>query len=198
MLKVWNKYFLELCSLPGKLATEALFPKIEVKGVGAFNFFTPISQWTGGKPQGNIQLVNQYYYFIRHRGKIIKTINILNQESSQQAFILAKKNLYGYCKENNLLRNEYRYCEDDDGPYLEVTASNTTFTCDVESIPIVEEFLWRHITRDDIIFTEIINENKSESIYFHRMIIDIHGKPEKVIHRDGNKRNNRKHNLIII
>ena len=159
--------------------------------------FSPTkSEWSGGKPQGNIQLVSQYY-FVRYSGKLIKSIKISNEESSNKAFILAQKTLYAYCKENSLLRNEYRYCDDLDGMYLEVTAGNTTFACDPESLPIVEEYIWRLISRKDIIFTEIEHETKTESIYFHRLIMGVHGKTCKVFHRDGNKLNNRKFNLII-
>ena len=72
---------------------------------------------------------------------MIKSIKILNEENSQKAFALAKKILYAYCKENHLLRNEYRFCEDFDGIYIEITAGKTMFTCDSDYLHIVEQHL---------------------------------------------------------
>lgn len=162
------------------------------------NVFVPItkSQWTGGKPQGNLQLNSQYYY-VRHAGKLIKSIKIATEESSQKAFALAQKVLYAYCKENMLLRNEYRVCEDFDGEYLEVTASGVVFTCDTEDLFYVEDYLWKYIKRDNVIFTQVRANSLVENIYFHRAVTKVHGQACKVFHRDGNKLNNRKYNLSI-
>ncbi|OMJ92673.1 hypothetical protein SteCoe_4552 [Stentor coeruleus] len=152
--------------------------------------------WTGGKTRGNIQLVNHYYY-VRYSKTLISFIKISDFHNIQKAFAHAKKVLYAYCKENNLLRNEYRICEDYDGRYLEVKAGNVVFMCDIDCLEIVEEYNWMHIARDNIIYTIERDDDKIENIYFHRLCMGMHKHENKVMHRDGNKLNNRKSNLVI-
>jgi hypothetical protein len=152
--------------------------------------------WTGGKPRGNIQLVNHYYY-VRHGGTMISFIKIAEFHNIQKAFAHAKKVLYAYCKDKNLLRNEYRICEDYDGQYLEVKAGGVVFMCDMDCLEIVEEYNWMHIVRNNIIYTVERDDDKSENIYFHRLCIGVHKQMNRVIHRDGNKLNNRKANLLV-
>lgn len=152
--------------------------------------------WLGGKLSGNIQLNRQTYY-IRLKSKTIAKVKIEVHGTPIKAYTYAKKMLYDHCRNNFLLKNSYKFSQDNRGPYLQVRAGTVVFMCDIDRIELIEKFVWKFNKNDGVVFTSHFNEkvNAIEVLYFHRMLFDLDIR-YKVEHIDGDKLNNRRYNLL--
>ena len=106
--------------------------------------------------------------------------------------------MYEYCKQNQLLRNEYRTWKDEQGEYLEVRAGTRNFLCDKEDLETVDLYTWKYHKDNNVIYAHSTNEDKKVTLAFHRVILGLRNPKLFVIHLDRDRLNNRRENLHVI
>lgn len=146
-----------------------------------------VGEWQGGKSVGNIQLISNRKYYLRYKGQNLGSVSLQDFPSPDKAFTHAKRLLRDYCSAHSLLVNPYRYMFTSSDQWLEVKVQDTCFTCDVESLRLVEEYTWHLHSRDRCVV--------SRSLLFHHALFPSLPPHSKILHLDGNPLNNRMHNL---
>jgi hypothetical protein len=149
-----------------------------------------VGEWMGGKCVGNIQLINNRKYYLRYKGQNLASVSLQDFPSPDKAFTHAKRLLRDYCVANSLLINPYRYVRTPSDQWLEVKVQDACFTCDIESLSLVEGHTWRLHPRDHCI-------SSSRNLLFYHALFPSLPLHAKVYHVDGNSLNNRKCNLSL-